>query len=60
MTILDKFLETHILSTEEYLELLSLRENPETVKRLQDEAVRLRKQYYGDKVFTRGLIEFTN
>ena len=36
MTILDKFLETHILSTEEYLELLSLRENPETVKRLQD------------------------
>lgn len=60
VTILDKFLETHILSTEEYLELLSLRENPETVKRLQDEAVRLRKQYYGDKVFTRGLIEFTN
>lgn len=60
MTILDKFLETHILSTEEYLELLSLRENPETVKHLQDEAVRLRKQYYGDKVFTRGLIEFTN
>ena len=28
--------------------------------RLQAEAVRLRKQYYGIKVFTRGLIEFTN
>ena len=27
---------------------------------LKSEAVKLRKKYYGDKVFTRGLIEFTN
>ena len=27
---------------------------------LKEEAVKVRKQYYGTKVFTRGLIEFTN
>ena len=58
--MIDKFLELHTLSKSDYLELLQYWENEEVVKRLRTEAVRLRKQYYGDKVFTRGLIEFTN
>ena len=58
--MIDKFLELHTLSKSEYLELLQYWENEEVVKRLRTEAVSLRKQYYGDKVFTRGLIEFTN
>lgn len=60
MKVIDKFLESHWLSRPEYLELLQAWEDVETVRRLRDEAVRLRKQYYGNKVFTRGLIEFTN
>lgn len=60
MTVVDKFLKTHSLSLKEYSELLQYWNDPDTVLRLKDEAVRLRKHYYGDKVFTRGLIEFTN
>ncbi len=60
MTVIDKLIELHNLSKAEYLELLQYREDEEAVGRLQAEAVRLRKQYYGIKVFTRGLIEFTN
>lgn len=32
----------------------------EAVRRLKEEAVRIREIYYGKKVFTRGLIEYTN
>lgn len=60
MTVIDKFIELHELSKAEYLELLQYREDAQALERLQAEAVRLRKQYYGIKVFTRGLIEFTN
>lgn len=60
LTVVDRFLEQHSLSKEEYIELLQQWENPDIVGRLAEEAVRLRKQYYGDKVYTRGLIEFTN
>lgn len=60
MSVIDKFLESPKLSKEEYVKLLEHWEDEEAVSRLRDEAVRLRKQYYGDKVFTRGLIEFTN
>ena len=60
MTVIDKLIELHNLSKAEYLELLQYREDEEAVGRLQAEAVRLRKQYYGIKVFTRGLIKFTN
>lgn len=60
MTVIDKLLELHNLTRTEYIELLESRENKEVVSRLRNEAVRLRKQYYGNKVFTRGLIEFTN
>lgn len=60
MPVIDKFLDTHILSKSEYVELLESWEDEATVSRLRAEAVKLRKQYYGNKVFTRGLIEFTN
>lgn len=60
MTIVDKFLRQHSLTEDEYLELLQYWQDSDVVKRLSEEAVKLRKQYYGDKVFTRGLIEFTN
>lgn len=60
MTVRDKFIESHRLTKEEYTELLLCREDIDTVNLLKAEAVKLRKQYYGDKVYTRGLIEFTN
>ena len=60
MDIVAKLIENHELSREEYIELLTDWENPEVSQILTEAAVRLRKQYYGDKVYTRGLIEFTN
>lgn len=60
MDIAAKLIEYHELSREEYIELLTDWENPEVSQVLTEAAVRLRKQYYGDKVYTRGLIEFTN
>ena len=60
MSVLDRFLETHRLTEAEYAELLELRQDEETANRLREEALHLRRQYYGNKVFTRGLIEFTN
>lgn len=60
MDAVEKLIQNHELSQEEYIELLKAWENPEVSRMLTEEAVRLRKQYYGDKVYTRGLIEFTN
>lgn len=60
MAVLDRFLETHRLTEAEYAELLELRQDEETANLLREEALHLRRQYYGNKVFTRGLIEFTN
>lgn len=60
MTIIDKFMRQHSLTEDEYLELLQHWQDGDVVKRLSEEAVKLRNQHYGDKVFTRGLIEFTN
>ena len=60
MSVVEKFLELHRLSKSEYEELLGYWQDRETAVRLKAEAVRLRKQHYGNKVFTRGLIEFTN
>lgn len=47
------------LSKEEYIELLQNIEEKQ-VERLKEEAVRLQKKYYGNKIYVRGLIEFTN
>lgn len=58
--IYEKFIENPDLTKEELVELIKCTDNPEAVNRLKEEAVRLRTQYYGNKVFTRGLIEYTN
>ncbi len=60
MILTEKLIRDHTLAREEYEELLEASGDPEVRAGLSQEAVRLRKLYYGDKVFTRGLIEFTN
>lgn len=55
-----QFLENPDLTKEEFARLIACVDDQETVRVLSEEAVRIRKQYYGDKVYTRGLIEFTN
>ena len=57
----EKLVENHELKKEEYISLLKESEyNKEIQKLLAKEAVKIREQYYGKKVFTRGLIEYTN
>ena len=60
MDIAEKLIADHELSEAEYAALIRQAGNPETTRLLAEEAVRLRKLYYGNKVYTRGLIEFTN
>ena len=60
MNVIDRFLGEHRLTEEEYIELLEYWNDEEAFARLKEEAVRIRKKYYGNKVYTRGLIEFTN
>lgn len=57
---MEKLLDGQQLSRQEFAGILSQWENPAVAKGLVREAVKRRKQYYGNKVFTRGLIEFTN
>lgn len=56
----EKLIREHGLSKEEYAKLLRSWEEPGTAELLAGEAVRLRRCWYGDKVYARGLIEFTN
>lgn len=48
------------MTKEDFMELLGYAGDPQMTARLAEEAVRVRKHYYGNKVYTRGLIEFTN
>ncbi len=48
------------MTRQDFTELLSGYGDPRITGYLAQEAVRVRRQYYGTKVFTRGLIEFTN
>lgn len=57
--LVKKLMEQGFLSKDEYITLLG-NYTEEQRLRLQAKAVELRKQYYGNKVFVRGLIEFTN
>lgn len=57
--LVSKLISTHSLEEKEYKELIELRDT-EADLILQREAVRLRKEIYGDKVFIRGLIEVSN
>lgn len=57
--LVEKLIRQQELSKKEYAALLK-NCNEDMRKRLQKEAVRIRKENYGDKVYVRGLIEFTN
>lgn len=57
--LVDKLIKNQELTKDEYIQLLD-GYNEDTMKRLQAEAVRLRKLYYQEDVYVRGLIEFTN
>ena len=58
--IAKRFLEDQNFTKEEFEELLKGFENKEERAAFREKAAFLRGKYYGDKVFTRGLIEFTN
>ena len=60
MGIVEKFIKEGQLKQEEYPQLLKLYRDPETVELLRKEAVRIQKKYFGNKIYTRGLVEFTN
>lgn len=60
MDVVEKLIKNRKLSKEEYVELIAQWEDPEVNDRLKAEAAKLCDQYYGKKVYTRGLIEFTN
>ncbi|MBR5509988.1 MAG: [Lachnospiraceae bacterium] len=58
--IIKRYLQNPDFTKEEFVELLQCADDPEARAALAEEAVRLQKLYYGNKVYTRGLIEFTN
>ena len=55
-----RFLEDQDFTKEEFKELLKGFENRRRETYFREKRTFLRGKYYGDKVFTRGLIEFTN
>lgn len=56
----EKLISRQVMEKDDFVALLGDFGNQETGKRLKEEALRLRTQYYGRQVFARGLIEFTN
>ncbi|MCC8017406.1 MAG: [FeFe] hydrogenase H-cluster radical SAM maturase HydE [Lachnospiraceae bacterium] len=60
MNIVEKLFREHRLTETEYIELIKHYEDTDLAKYLADEALRLRREIYGDAVYVRGLIEFTN
>lgn len=58
--VYERFIENPDFTKSEFVELIKCAEDSEAVRRLKEEAVRIREIYYGKKVFTRGLIEYTN
>ncbi|MGI6094851.1 MAG: [FeFe] hydrogenase H-cluster radical SAM maturase HydE [Lachnospiraceae bacterium] len=60
MNLAEKLIAQQTLTKEEFIHLLDHYQDADTVKLLTDEAVKIRRRYYGNKVYTRGLIEFTN
>lgn len=59
MLLAEKLVEYHKLSKDEYIALLQGYDE-EVFEYLRSKAVELRKKWYGNKVYLRGLIEFTN
>lgn len=60
MSVVNNLIDGMELNNIELEELISMYEDDAAFYKLREEAVRLRKKYYSDKVFIRGLIEFTN
>ncbi len=58
-SLVEKLIETHKLTLEEYEYLIDNR-NSESAEFIASEAVRVRREIYGDTVFIRGLIEISN
>ncbi len=58
--IAEQFLENPALTVDGYEELIRCAADPASVEGLRRAARKIRETYYGDKVYTRGLIEFTN
>lgn len=58
-TLIDKLEETSNLTKEEWITLIQAR-SPDTAEYLFEKARKYQKEYFGNKVYTRGLIEFTN
>ena len=59
MQLVSKLEEKHSLTLDEYEKLIAER-NEQTAVILRQKAVTLRKKIYGNDVYVRGLIEFTN
>ena len=57
--LIDKLACTHALSKEEWVQLIQSRDS-EVSEYLFSLALRTREKYYGDDIYIRGLIEFTN
>ena len=57
--LVNKLYEKHSLSESEYAALIRGRD-PDVASRLAELAVKARREIYGDKVFTRGLIEISS
>ena len=57
--LIDQLEHRHELSREEWIMLFQAR-SPELEQELFSRARAVRRRYYGDRVFIRGLIEFTN
>ena len=51
--VYERFIENPDFTKSEFVELIKCAEDPEAVRRLKEEAVRIREIYYGKKVFTR-------
>lgn len=60
MNVTEKLMRRQTMTREDFIELLGFYDNLKIREQLREEALRLRKQYYGSRVFIRGLIEFTN
>ncbi|HML36521.1 MAG TPA: [FeFe] hydrogenase H-cluster radical SAM maturase HydE [Bacillota bacterium] len=57
--LIDKLEREHVLSKEEFVSLIDGR-TPELAEYLFEKARRIRQEHYGNDVYLRGLIEFTN
>lgn len=59
LTLVEKLEQEHTLTREEWITLITGRDEKLAMEVFQ-RAVKIRKNIYGDEVFVRGLIEFTN